>query len=52
MFKRIVKPLHAALERAAALWRADALLVVVALLCAIAGAAVLVNPSMPWGVGQ
>lgn len=52
MVKRILKPLQAALEWAAAQWRADTLLVVVALLCAIGGAAVLVHPSVPWGVGQ
>ncbi len=52
MIKRVLKPLHAALAWAAAQWRADTLLVVVELLAAVGGAAVLVNPSVPWGVGQ
>ncbi len=38
--------------RIAALWHADTLLFIVAAICALAGAWILVQPAYPWGIGQ
>lgn len=47
MFTRILKAAH---RWCLAHWQADALLAVVAVLAAVAGAAVLSHPTVPWGL--
>jgi len=47
MFTRFLKTVH---RWCLAHWRADPLAAVVALLAALAGAAVLTHPTVPWGL--